>query len=317
MDNQQPSANYSYIVNKKPKKDHGFIYCYTSPSGKKYIGRTIQSLKDRAKENGKGYKRCGVFYRAIQKYGFENFSVEILEEPIEELLDEKEKEWIDFLKTRVPDGYNVAEGGSAGNTKKVYQYSCEGFFLKEFSSLTEAGHSIGKSIQGISDVLHGRKKASYGYIWSFEKRDRIPPESYTLNKEKPVYAYSLEGDFVKEFSSITEASKAVNGNRSDIKKAIKKQIRYSKGYQWSFEKIDKMPSLKTGRNGGIRVIQKDKDTNEIIAIFESQSEASRLTNSSKSGIEKCCRGKQKTCNGFKWEICEGPTTKTPEILGGR
>lgn len=314
MDNQQPSTN-TYIANKKPKKNHGFIYCYTSPSGKKYIGQTIQTLQERAKMNGKGYSRCGIFYKAIQKYGFEKFKVEILEEPLKELLDKKEQEWIAFLDTRAPNGYNITDGGNSHNIKKVYQYSCDGEFLQEFNSLTEAAKSINKSIQGISDCLHERKKASYGYIWSFEKKDQINPVKYILNEEKKVYSYSLNGDFVREYKSITEAANAVGANRCDIKKAINKKIRWSKGYQWSFEKVDKMPVITSGRNGGIKVIQKDIDTGEILAIFESQSEAAKKTGVSIKGISKACSGQQKTHGGFKWEICEGSTTKTSKLEG--
>mgnify|MGYP003571263887 CR=1 FL=1 len=50
----------------KPKKGYGFIYKYTSPSGKSYIGQTIYSLKERAKtSNGAGYSNCIIFFRAI------------------------------------------------------------------------------------------------------------------------------------------------------------------------------------------------------------------------------------------------------------
>ena len=50
------------------------VYCYTNlVNGKKYIGQTIKSLKERAKNNGNGYLNCTIFFRAIQKYGFEKF----------------------------------------------------------------------------------------------------------------------------------------------------------------------------------------------------------------------------------------------------
>ena len=47
---------------RQPRKGYGFIYMYTSPSGKKYIGQTIKSLKERAKtKSGVGYKDCTLF----------------------------------------------------------------------------------------------------------------------------------------------------------------------------------------------------------------------------------------------------------------
>ena len=76
---------------RKPKQGHGFIYRYISPSNKNYIGQTTKSLKERAKNNGNGYKNCSVFYNAILKYGFKNFKIEILGEFKIEFLDNKEK----------------------------------------------------------------------------------------------------------------------------------------------------------------------------------------------------------------------------------
>lgn len=44
----------------------GYIYMHTTPSGKKYIGQTYNSLDGRW-ANGKGYK--GYFGKIIKKYG--------------------------------------------------------------------------------------------------------------------------------------------------------------------------------------------------------------------------------------------------------
>ena len=46
MDNQHPSIN-NELFYQRPKEGYGFIYKYTSPSGKSYIRQTITSLKDR------------------------------------------------------------------------------------------------------------------------------------------------------------------------------------------------------------------------------------------------------------------------------
>lgn len=51
------------------------VYCYTSPSGKIYVGQTGQSIKARAGKDGINYQQCPYFYKAIQKYGLENFKV--------------------------------------------------------------------------------------------------------------------------------------------------------------------------------------------------------------------------------------------------
>ena len=96
----------------KPKDGYGFIYKYTSPSQKSYIGQTLKSLKERAKTStGVGYSKSPLFYRAISKYGFENFSYEILGEYPVEKLDEMEIYFIKYYNTMAPNGYNATEGG--------------------------------------------------------------------------------------------------------------------------------------------------------------------------------------------------------------
>ena len=72
----------------------GFIYKYTSPSGKIYIGQTTKDPKKRAGYKGRGYSGT-VFGNAIKKYGFENFKLEILhiveDDSVENLINKLNK----------------------------------------------------------------------------------------------------------------------------------------------------------------------------------------------------------------------------------
>ena len=49
-------------------------------NGKMYIGQTCQTLEQRSQANGGHYKSCSLFYKAIQKYGWNNFEHIILKE---------------------------------------------------------------------------------------------------------------------------------------------------------------------------------------------------------------------------------------------
>lgn len=53
------------------------VYKHTSPSGKVYIGITGQRPEDRW-QGGLGYRRNEYFFRAIVKYGWDNFAHDIL-----------------------------------------------------------------------------------------------------------------------------------------------------------------------------------------------------------------------------------------------
>lgn len=89
------------------------IYKYTSPSGKVYIGQTSQKIYKRSR-GGAGYVHCKYFYAAIEKYGWENFTREILKENL--TLNEAnywEQYYIQFYCSNDrTKGYNITSGGN-------------------------------------------------------------------------------------------------------------------------------------------------------------------------------------------------------------
>lgn len=92
-------------------------------SGKKYVGQTITSLNHRFRRGHLSKARTGrissPLHATIRKYGENNFKAFILEEcSSREELNEREKYWIKELKTLVPVGYNLLEGGDARSHKQ-------------------------------------------------------------------------------------------------------------------------------------------------------------------------------------------------------
>lgn len=95
----------------QPAGQMGVIYKITClVNGKSYVGQTRQKLNRRIS----GHKTCKVkrgIDAAIDLYKWENFTVEVLEECPVELLNEREIFWIAKLNTKVPNGYNLTDGG--------------------------------------------------------------------------------------------------------------------------------------------------------------------------------------------------------------
>jgi len=89
----------------------GIIYKITSPSGKVYVGQTVQTFKERIKCHKKVSSNCTLLKRAISKYGDE-MVYEIIEEVPHGLLDERETYWIKELNSLAPNGYNCSTGGN-------------------------------------------------------------------------------------------------------------------------------------------------------------------------------------------------------------
>ena len=90
--------------------DKWLVYKHISPSNKVYIGITSVLPCERW-ARGRGYKECPMFYKAIQKYGWDNIEHKILIDHLtfEEAI-EVERQLIAYYKS-ICKSYNVTDGG--------------------------------------------------------------------------------------------------------------------------------------------------------------------------------------------------------------
>ncbi|MBW4695322.1 MAG: GIY-YIG nuclease family protein [Lyngbya sp. HA4199-MV5] len=100
--------------------DKGIIYLATNlVNGKQYVGLTTTSLEVRWARHLEqvSRKEASFIHKEISEFGEENFILEVIDQadnPKE--LREKEREWIQKLKTLTPNGYNVTMGGELGGS---------------------------------------------------------------------------------------------------------------------------------------------------------------------------------------------------------
>lgn len=89
------------------------IYKITNTKNDKaYIGQSVD-IDKRVKTHKRNINKIDIdtkFYRALRKYKWDNFSVEVLEECEIVDLDEREKYWIKYYDS-YENGYNSTEGG--------------------------------------------------------------------------------------------------------------------------------------------------------------------------------------------------------------
>lgn len=86
---------------------YGEIYKTTNLiNGKQYVGQTVRNKVKNYYGSGK------IIKQSIKKYSIKNFKRETLECCNNRFeLNKREKYWIKKLNTRVPNGYNLTEGG--------------------------------------------------------------------------------------------------------------------------------------------------------------------------------------------------------------
>lgn len=138
------------------------VYKHTSPTNKVYIG--ITSMKPQYRwNNGNGYP-SGYFHNAIQKYGWDNFSHEIIATDLtrEEAVAMEIQLIAQYKSNDNRFGYNIAPGGDSGcmgyhHTEEAKQKIGEA----SSNQIRKKGYNLSDSHrQALSDSLKGKKHSA-------------------------------------------------------------------------------------------------------------------------------------------------------------
>lgn len=223
------------------KKDY-CVYCHTNNiNGKRYIGITCQKPEQRWR-NGKGYINNDYFYRAIQKYGWHNFSHNILYMNLSKEDAEKiEVELIAEYGTVNPDhGYNIEKGGNGTDkftdeVKKKISKALTGHTCSEETrrkiSLSLVGKSTGRrgikmtpeqiEINRLSHI--GQRPWNKGRPWTREERAKCNGKAVVCIETGVEYLTAHEAaiDTKTDFSSIC--------------KCCRGKVKTIGGYHWRYK----------------------------------------------------------------------------------
>jgi hypothetical protein len=124
--------------------------------------------------------------------------------------------------------------GSVKKDPKVYVYNIDGTFLKEFNNLSEVKKEYKYNKNDLKRAIKNNSIYMNNY-WSYNKYTNILMENPELEKSTPrkVYQYTMDGDFVKEWSSITECRKYFP---SVLQVCLGKR-NHCKKFKFSFDKL--------------------------------------------------------------------------------
>ena len=277
-------------------------------NGKVYIGQTSKSLDERCGKNGSGYIGCIRFYNAIQKYGWDNFEHEIIEDNIldREAANKKEIFYIKLYNSTDSNfGYNLQSGGYISGeymSIEVHQYSLDGYYMNTYDSLLEASDKTGTQQSGISSCINDKNKTAGGYRWSTEKVEYLGELKYDYDT-KHVFAYDFNGYFVKEYDSSHIAAISIGvKNEAHIVSCCNGNRTYAYGYQWRYEKYDKIESISVPKVG-MGIFQLNTD-GSFIGFYESLKDAANIfdntNNKAYCFINHCLMHKCQTAYGYIW-----------------
>lgn len=115
---------------------------------------------------------------------------------------------------------------------KVYAYDDNGKFIAEYDNAFAASKIVGKhSYTPISSAIKDKYRMAYGMYWRDYKTDQIPLTDFP----KAIFAYDLDGNFVKGFINLAKAKEFTHDSASSsISHAILRKTAH-KGYLWRKE----------------------------------------------------------------------------------
>lgn len=209
---------------------YGYVYrTINLLNGKKYIGQHAKPEFD------KFYYGSGkVLLKALDKYGKENFKIEVLgwAESKEEL-DQKEIWWIELFDAVNSDVfYNILIGGKSLGKGKYHP--CYNKPLDEKRKNLLISYNFNRVFT--QETRNKISQANSNFVLSKEHKQKLVNSNIGNRKRaKEVYQYSLDGFFIKSYFSTAEA-KRQNVGFSDgcIQLCCKGKQKSHKGFRWSY-----------------------------------------------------------------------------------
>lgn len=276
------------------------IYKHTNKiNGKAYIGQTCQ-IPERRWRNGEGYKDSPKFWKAIEKYGWDNFEHEIIETDLSSKeADEREIYWIAYYDTYNNDekGYNMTPGGSNFMSELWQDKDYRQKMNKSFSEARQKSWSNKEfADKALSLLLEGLTKVWQDTEWREQRIKNL------LGKNNPNSKAVINIETGLIFDTIKEASEWAGLNSvSGIGQCCKGKQKSSGKHPISQAPLHWKYINDLTSNSIILKNSQNKRKKKVIClnngmIFDSMSAAAKWCNLNDSGhsIKECCIGNQKT-----------------------
>ena len=115
----------------------------------------------------------------------------------------------------------------------ISQYDLDGNFIKEWRSITKASKGLGIHKHMIIQNVKGSGYLSAGgFIFKKGNAKKIDPKKLLTKK---IIQFNMDNSPIKQWDSLTEASKALGIKITGISMCCKGHFKYSGGFKWKYK----------------------------------------------------------------------------------
>ena len=300
---------YMHVV---PKELSGYKY------DKYYIGITQQSLTKRW-QHGCGYYSCTFFYKAIQKYGWDNMEHLVVAEDLSEIEAKKmEVELIaKYNSNNSKYGYNLTKGGDGtvgrnktDEEKEMHRKLSKEVYLRPGYVHPNKGKKMSEEQKKLLSIAQKKRFADPNYInprkgipMSEENKEKLrKPRPQISGKNSPtakiIYQYDLDMNFIKEYQCVKDAAKETGIKYRNILNCASNHTKSAGGYVWVYK--DGVTKRSPYKNSNKRTVDQYTINGEFIKSYESAEMAGKELGLNPSNIRNACKGNINSSGGFLW-----------------
>ena len=205
------------------------IYKITNTINNKcYIGQTIKSAEERWKEHKRSininHPNCinKTLYKAMRKYGIENFTFEVLQDNIEtyEQLDKAEIYWINYYNSFVK-GYNETFGGQRYHKILPNKEIIEDYYKTRSARKTALKFGINNNT--VDDILNSNNIPRFTFRQAAGQRIAISKDNFYK-----------EFDSVKDCAEWFVENKICKTTKVESVRTSLKNARRGNGYYYGY-----------------------------------------------------------------------------------
>ena len=212
-------------------------------NNKRYIGITSQIPEVRW-QRGSGYRENTIFFRAIKKYGWNDFEHNILYEGL------SNREALEIESTLIKKykslgvSYNISDGYEESGISKripIIVYDTGGNYVGAYISIHKASIELGIPETNITMALSNKYNITQakGYVF-LKEGDNILDKLDKVNKRhssarRPVIQLTKNGQILAEFNSVSDAANSLGCGTGSISNCLKGRYKTAAGYKWRYK----------------------------------------------------------------------------------